>query len=115
MSIVGEKSKRFAVRIVRLCRYLQTEKKEYTLSRQLLRSGTSIGANLAEADYALSRADFLAKTYVALKETAETLYWLDVLFETDYLSQRQFISIRHDADELKRLLSSITKTTKEKE
>ena len=84
---VKYKSKKFAVRIVRLYRYLCDEKKEYVLSKQLLRSGTSIGANIAESECAISEKDFLSKIYIALKESAETIYWLDLLFETDYLSE----------------------------
>ena len=113
MSIVGVKSRLFAVRIIKLCKYLRTERKEFVLSKQLLRSGTSIGANLAEAEYAISRADFLAKAHIALKEASETLYWLYLLHETDYLSDNQFNSIHRDADELRKLLTSITKTIRE--
>ena len=80
------KSKTFAIRIVRLYQYLCSEKKEFVLSKQLLRSGTSIGANLAESECAISKKDFLAIIYIALKECAETLYWLELLQETDYLS-----------------------------
>ena len=113
MSLVGDKSKAFAIRIVRLYRYLGREKKEFVLSKQLLRSGTSIGANLAEAEYAISRNDFQAKLYIALKETAETLYWLELLRQTDYLTQQQYESLRSDAEELRKLLASSTKTIKE--
>ncbi len=113
MSVVGEKSKGFAVRIVKLYQYLQMEKREFVLSRQLLRSGTSIGANLAEADYAVSKSEFLSKVYIVLKETAETLYWLELLFETDHLTEAQYQSLRSDAEELRKMLSASTKTTKE--
>ncbi len=113
MSIVGEKSKRFAVRIVRMYRYLRQEKKETILSKQLLRSGTSIGANIAEAEYAASRADFAAKMRIALKEASETLYWIDLLGETEYLTISQYASIHRDAEELKKLLAAIVKTTRE--
>jgi four helix bundle protein len=113
MSVAYEKSKEFAIRIVKLYKYLQTEKKEFVLSRQLLRSGTSIGANLAEAVSAISRSDFLSKVYIALKETAETLYWLELLFKTDYLTEVQYHSLRADAEELRRMLSSTTKTMKD--
>ncbi len=113
MSLVGNKSKAFAVRIVRLYQYLRQVKKEYVLSKQLLRSGTSIGANLAEAEYAISRSEFQAKLYISLKETAETLYWLELLHQTDYLTQRQYESLRSDAEELRKLLSSSTKTIKQ--
>lgn len=104
------KSKRFAVRIVRLYQYLRTEKKEFVLSKQLLRSGTSVGANLAEAECAVSRRDFLSKVYIALKECVETKYWLELLFDTDYLSEQEFQSIGADCEELRKMLSSTTKT-----
>ena len=83
------------------------------MSRQLLRSGTSIGANLAESECAISRAEFLSKIYIALKETMETIYWLELLHETDFLSEKQFFSVQRDAEELRRMLSSTTKTIKE--
>lgn len=104
------KSKKFAVRIVRLYQHLCDEKKEFVLSKQLLRSGTSIGANLAEAECAISRKDFLSKVYIALKECAETQYWLELLTETDYLSERQLQSINADCLELRKMLSATTKT-----
>lgn len=97
MGIAEEKSKLFARRIVRLYRYLCAEHKEYVLSKQLLRAGTSIGANLAEAHYASSRNDFLSKVNIALKETAETIYWIDLLSDTDYLTAKQYTSLMHDA------------------
>ena len=93
---VKYKSKRFAVRIVNLYKYLCGEKKEFVLSKQVLRSGTSIGANIAESECAISEKDFLSKIYIALKECAETIYWLDLLFETDYLSDEQYKSIIGD-------------------
>jgi len=105
-----EKSLRFAVRIVRLYQYLCDEKKEYTLSKQILRSGTSIGANLAEAESAISRKDFLSKLYISLKECSETLYWLELMRETDYLTEEQYLSLHRDCEELKKMLSSSTKT-----
>lgn len=104
------KSKKFAVRIVRLYQYLCNEKKEFVLSKQLLRSGTSIGANLAEAECAISRKDFLSKVYIALKECSETLYWLELLEETDYLTEQEFQSLNADCEELKKMLSATTKT-----
>ncbi len=110
MSAAGDKSKAFAVRIVKLYRFLCDEKKELVLSRQLLRSGTSIGANLAESECAISRNDFLAKVYIALKETSETQYWLELLYKTDYLSQNQFESLAKDAEELRKMLSATTRT-----
>ena len=105
-----EKSRRFAVRIVRLYQHLSGQKKEFVLARQILRSGTSIGANLAEAECAISRRDFQAKIYVALKECTETEYWLDLLHETDYLTDDEFQSIARDCQELRKILSATTKT-----
>ncbi|MBQ9929189.1 MAG: four helix bundle protein [Oscillospiraceae bacterium] len=110
---VQEKSFRFAVRIVNLCRYLQTERKEYVLSKQLLRSGTSIGANVAESQQAQSRADFISKLNIALKESYETDYWLRLMFETQYLNAQEFESVIADCKELEKLLIAIVKTSKE--
>ena len=107
------KSKKFAVRIVNLYRYLITEKKEFVLSRQILRSGTSIGTNIAESEYAQSRKDFVSKLYIALKECAESIYWLDLLYETDYLSEKEYKSLWNDCEELRKMLSSSTKTISE--
>ena len=105
------KSKKFAVRVVNMYKYLCEEKKEFILSKQVLRSGTSIGANLAEAECAMSKKDFLSKVYIALKECAETLYWLDLLYETNYIDQPQYDSLYRDCEELKKMLMSTTKTT----
>ena len=107
------KSKLFAIRIVRLYQYLCSEKKEFVLSKQLLHCGTSIGANLAESECAISKKDFLSKVYISLKECSETLYWLELLYETDYLSQAEYNSIRSDCEELRKMLSSTTKTLSE--
>ena len=104
------KSKQFAIRIVKAYAYLHDDKKEFVMSRQLLKSGTSIGANLAEAECAVSRNDFLAKVYIALKETSETIYWLDLLSETGYLTEAQYRSLHTEAEEIRRILSSTTKT-----
>ena len=104
-----DKSKNSAIRIVRLYQYLCTEKKEFVLSKQLLRSGTSIGANLAEAIYGISDKDFLSKIYISLKECAETNYWLELLFKTDYLTEQQYQSINEDCTELIKLLTSSAK------
>jgi len=109
---IQEKSFRFAVRIVKLCRYLQTEKKEYILTKQLLRSGTSIGANVSESQQAQSRPDFVNKLNIALKEASETEYWLRLLYETDYLNDKYFTSIMADCDEVKSLLVAIVKSAK---
>ncbi len=105
-NIVFVKSKQFAVRIINLYKYLCDEKKEYVLSKQILRSGTSIGANIAESEYAQSRKDFLSKLYIALKECAETIYWLDLLYETDYLSEKEYQSLKDDCEEIRKILSS---------
>ncbi len=107
---VSYKSKRFAVRIVKLYNYLCEEKKEYVLSKQLLRSGTSIGANIAESECAISRKDFLNKLYIALKECAETAYWLELLRETEYLTEEEFVSVNSDCEEIKKMLSASTRT-----
>ena len=112
-NIVFDKSKLFAIRIILLCKLLQ-ERKEYIISKQITRSGTSIGANISEAQFAISKKDFQAKMYIALKETHETLYWLELLFRTEYLTETEYESINNDCLELKKILSSITKTTKEK-
>ena len=110
---IQEKSFRFAVRIVKMCKYLQTEHKEYLMTKQLLKCGTSIGANVAEAQQAQSRPDFTSKLNIALKEAYETNYWLRLLFETEYLTEEQFASIIEDCSELERMLIAIIKTTKE--
>ena len=111
-NIVAEKSKRFAVRIVRLYQYLSEEKKEYVLSKQLLRSGTSIGANIKEALQGQSKNDFIAKMSISLKEATESEYWLDLLYETEYLTKEQYDSIRADCGEVARLLTSIVKSAR---
>ena len=107
---VKYKSKKFAVRIINLYKYLCDEKKEFILSKQVLRSGTSIGANIAESETAMSQKDFLAKIYIALKECNETLYWLDLLYETDYITDNQFQSLKSDCEEMRRMMSATTKT-----
>jgi len=108
---IKDQSKAFAVRIVRLYRYLREEKNEWVLSKQLLRSGTSIGANVIEAQAAISKKEFLAKMYISFKECRETEYWLELLHDTDYLSDEEFESINLDNLALKKMLSSITFTT----
>ena len=109
-NVVQVKSYAFAVRIVRLCQYLRSEKMEYVLSRQLLRSGTSIGANVEEAIGGQSRADFGAKLAIAYKEARESRYWLRLLKDTDYLTEREFESIYADAGELCRIIGAIRNT-----
>ena len=111
-SIAYEKSLAFSKRIVNLYRHLCNEQKEYVLAKQILRSGTSIGANLAEARYGISKKDFLSKVYIALKECAETAYWLELLYSTDYLSEPEFRSLFADCEELRRMLSATTKSTR---
>ena len=111
-SILKTKSKAFAIRIVRLCQFLQKEKHEYVLSKQVLRSGTSIGANVHEAFFGQSKKDFISKLQIALKEASETQYWLEILTETDYLSQEESKSITADCIELAKLLHSSVKTAK---
>ena len=113
-SIIAEKSFQFAVRIVKLCKHLRSSKKEYTLSKQLLRSGTSIGANVAEAQQAQSKPDFISKLSIALKETTETKYWLKLLRATEYLSECEFQSIFADSVEVEKILVSIIKSSKDR-
>lgn len=111
MNTSAEKSFEFAVRIVNLYKYLVSQKHEYVLSKQLLRSGTSIGANISEAQRGQSKADFIAKMSIALKEANETYYWLRLLHRTDYLTKTQFASLEKDILELIRLLMAICKTS----
>jgi len=110
---VERKSFLFAVRIVKLHQYLNASKKEYVLSKQLLRAGTSIGANIAEAEQAQSKADFTSKMNIALKEAVETNYWLRLLQATDYLTEAEFTSICSDCIELEKMLTAIVKTAKQ--
>ena len=109
---VFEESKRFSLRIIRLYKYLCNEKREFILSKQTLRSGTSIGANISEAMMAQSKADFIAKMQIALKECNETKYWLELLYRADYISADEYNSIDRDCCSLLRLLMSIVKTSK---
>ncbi len=108
---IVDKSFEFSVRIVNLYKYLQYEKNEYVLSKQILRSGTSIGANVAEAQKAQSLADFNAKMNISLKEANETHYWLRLLHRTDYITDEAFISIEKDIDEIISILVTICKQT----
>lgn len=112
-NLILDKSKAFAIRIINLYKHLNEEKREYILSKQLLRSGTSIGANCREAARGQSNADFVAKMNIALKEADETAYWLELLYATDFVTQVQFPSIYNDAEELIKLLVSIIKTAKQ--
>ncbi|MBR1541257.1 MAG: four helix bundle protein [Bacteroidaceae bacterium] len=108
-------SKSFAIRIIRLYRFLREEKQEFILSKQVLRSGTSIGANVRESINAQSKLDFVNKLNIALKEADETEYWLELLHETDFLEEKQFLSIYKDCGEIAAMLTSIIKTIKNNE
>jgi four helix bundle protein len=110
-NVIKEKSFLFAIEIVSLYKIL-AERKEFVLSKQLLRSGTSIGANVRESEHAQSKADFIHKLSIALKEANETEYWIDLLFETKYLSQTEFDIIKPKIVELLKLLTSIINTSK---
>jgi four helix bundle protein len=112
-NILHVKSKKFAIRIIHCYKYLVSNN-EFVISKQVLRSGTAIGALIAESEYAQSDKDFLNKLYVALKEANETNYWLELLYETQYLQQEEYNSISADCTELLKLLISITKTLKTK-
>ena len=112
-NVVMNKSYAFALRIVKLYKYLVYEKKEYVLSKQLLRSGTSIGALMKEGEHAQSKADFLNKMNIALKEANETQYWIELLRDSSYLTSKESLSIYDNANELIRLLASIVKSTKQ--
>ncbi|SHM84340.1 four helix bundle protein [Flavobacterium pectinovorum] len=111
-NIVKDKSFDFAIRIVKLYQYLCNEKKEFTLSKQLLRSGTSIGAMIREAEHAESKNDFIHKFAIAQKEANESVYWLELLKATDYLNEKEFENINNDAIAILKLITSILKTTK---
>ena len=111
-SIVGNKAYAFALRMINAYKYLTQEQREFVLSKQMLRSGTAIGALTREAEHAQSRADFINKMNIALKEANETKYWLMLLKDSEYIDNKTFTSIHTDCDELIRLLVSIVKTTK---
>ena len=110
-NMIETKSFDFAVRIVNLYKHLNSDKKEYVLSKQLLRSGTSIGANVSETQRGQSKADFTAKMSIALKEANETYYWIKLLFKTDYLTEQQYLSLQNDITEIIKLLVSICKSS----
>lgn len=112
-NIVVDKSKAFAIRIINLYKYLCSEKSEFVLSKQLLRSGTSIGANVKEAIRGQSKTDFAHKMNISLKEASETEYWLELLNETNYITEQQFESIISDCTELIKLLTAIVKSSRE--
>lgn len=111
-NVLKEKSFRFAVRVVKLYKYLCEEKKEFALSKQVLRSGTSVGALVREAEHAESKLDFLHKLAIAQKEINETIYWLELMCETEYLSTKEFEDINSEAIEIIKMLTTIIKTTK---
>jgi four helix bundle protein len=111
-NVIANKSYAFALRMIRLYQFLSEQKKEYVLSKQLLRSGTAIGAMVKESEHAQSKADFLNKMNVALKEANETEYWLMLLKDTQYINENEFDSINADCTEILRLLISIVKSTK---
>ena len=112
MSILKDKSYGFALEIVRLSQYLVADKKEYVLSKQLLRSGTAVGALIREAEFAQSKKDFIHKMSIALKEANETLYWLDILKDTSYLVEDKYLSLHSVCKELVAMLVSSIKTSK---
>ena len=107
--LLEDKCMNFSIRIIGLCRFLNEEKHEYRIADQMFRSGTSIGANIAEAQCAISKKDFIAKLYISLKESNETLYWLRLLQRTQYITNKQYESVYKDCEELNRMLVSITK------
>lgn len=110
--ILRKKSKDFAIRIIKLYQFVSVSKKETVISKQLLRSGTAIGAMQREGEYAESKLDFIHKYAIAQKECNETLYWLELLYETAFLSEEEYKSIYVDAEELMKLLTSSIKTAK---
>jgi four helix bundle protein len=113
-NVVVNKSFKFSVSIIRVYQFLANEKKEYVLSKQILRSGTSIGANIEEAVGGVSDKDFIAKMSIAYKEARETKYWLKLLHETNYLSDKQFNTLLEDCEELLKILYTIINTSKNK-
>ena len=113
-SILKEKSYNFAVRIVNLFKFLLSEKKEYILSKQLMRAGTSVGALVREAEFAESKSDFIHKLAIAQKECNEAIYWLELLNETKYLTKSEFDSMNKDSIEIIKIITSSIKTAKSK-
>lgn len=111
---IVDKTMDFAVRMVNLYKFLTTDKNEYILSKQILKSGTSIGSNVSEAQYAQSSSDFLSKSKIALKEAKETEYWLTLLYRTEYVDVAQYNSLNNDLNEIIKLLVSICKTVDNK-
>lgn len=113
-SLIKTKSFEFAVNVVNLYKFLTTEKKEFVLSKQLLRSGTSVGAMVREAEHSKSTSDFIHKLAIAQKEINETIYWLELLYQTKYLNQNEFQKINEEAIVIIKMLTAIIKTTKNK-
>ena len=111
--LIERRSYQFALRIVKAYNFLTRQQNEFVLSKQMLRSGTSIGAMMREAKFAQSRADFINKVSIALKEANETLYWIELLHDSEYIDDKTFDSIHNEADEITSILASIVKTTKE--
>ncbi len=112
-NIVQKKSFNFALEIVQLIKKLQTDNKEYVLSKQILRSGTTIGALVREAEHAESKKDFIHKMNIALKEANETRYWLDILFKSDYIPSQHYHTLNDEVTQLIKLLASIVKSSKQ--
>lgn len=112
--VLSQKAYCFALRMVNAYKYLTTEQKEFVLSKQMLRSGTSIGANCQEAVYAQSLEDFIHKLSVSLKEANETLYWINLLHDADYISNEAYNSVHNECTEIVKLLTAIVKTSKQK-
>ena len=110
---IEKRAYQFALRIVKAYKYLTKQQSEFVLSKQMLRSGTSIGAMMREAKFAQSRADFVNKASIALKEANETLYWIELLHDSEYIDDKTFESIHNEANEITSILASIVKTTKE--
>ncbi len=111
-NIIREKSYAFALRVVKLYSFLCKEKQEYILAKQILRSGTSVGALVRECEHAESKADFIHKLSISLKEANETEYWLNILKDTNYITEALFLSLNKDLEEILKLLTSIIKTSK---
>lgn len=111
-NVLANKSFKFAKRIVKLYQFLNHEKKDYIISKQILKSGTSVGANITEANGAISKLDFSSKISIAYKESLETKYWLKLLHETEYIEKKLFESLFNDCDELSKILYAILKTTR---
>lgn len=107
---ISYKSRKYATRAVNMYKYLTKEKREFVLSKQFVRAATSIGANIAESECAISEKDFLSKIYIALKECNETIYWLGVLFDGEFITEKQYLSMKRDCVEMKRMMTATTKT-----